>query len=136
MLLEVLDRLSEEHRELLPLLVAVQRAAESGDAAALAAKLAGAQAALTGELDAHIVLEDDIAFPAIAEALGDGIVTPFRAEHVEIRELRDQVLANAAEGRVSVARALQLCDLITAHMEREEAMLFPSAREALAGGRA
>lgn len=125
--IDVFTRLSEEHETLLPLLLDIQEAAEAGDMPALVEKLAAGRTALTTELDAHMALEDDVAFASITESLGPEMVLPFRAEHDEIRSLRDRVLAGSNGGRVSPNLCLQLCDLIQGHMQREDVMLFPSA---------
>jgi iron-sulfur cluster repair protein YtfE (RIC family) len=128
---DVLTRLSDEHDTLLPIIVEIQAAAEVQDKAVLIAKLVAGRAALTGELDEHITLEEDVAFPIIGQAVGEEIVTPFRTEHTEIRGLRDAILAQADSGSAPFNLCLQLCDLIQSHMQREDMMLFPSARDAL-----
>ena len=127
----VLARLSDEHDTLLPLIVEIQAAAEAGDETALFDELVSGRAALTQELDAHITLEEDVAFSLIGEVIGEEIVTPFRAEHTEIRTLRDEVLSQADARIAPFNLCLQLCDLIQVHMQREDMMLFPSAREVL-----
>ena len=127
----VLTRLSDEHDTLLPLIVEIQAAAEAQDKTALLAKLVTGRAALTHELDAHIALEEDVAFSIIGQAIGEAVVTPFRTEHNEIRALRDEVLTQADSGNAPFNLCLQLCDLIQAHMQREDMMLFPSARDAV-----
>ncbi len=127
----VLTRLSDEHDTLLPLIVEIQAAAEAQDKTALIEQLITGRAALTHELDAHITLEEDVAFSIIGQAIGEEIITPFRDEHTEIRALRDKILAQADAGVAPFSLSLQLCDLIQAHMQREDMMLFPSAREAL-----
>ncbi len=127
----VLARLSDEHDTLLPIIVEIQAAAEAGDATALLDELISGRAALTQELDAHITLEEDVAFSLIGQAIGEEIVTPFRAEHTEILALRDEVLSQADSEIAPFNLCLQLCDLIQAHMQREDMMLFPSAREVL-----
>ena len=95
--MDVLTRLSHEHEELLPIIVGIQEAAEVGDDAALVARLKAGQTALTGELDAHIALEEDGAFTLIEKALDEELVASFRTEHAEIRTLRDDVVAGAYE---------------------------------------
>ena len=97
----------------------------------LLAKLLAGRAALTEELDAHIAFEEDVAFSIIEQAIGEEIVSPFRTEHTEIRELRDAVLAQADSGSAPFDLCLQLCDVIQAHMQREDSMLFPSAQDAM-----
>lgn len=128
---DVFTTLSQEHEALLPLLLDIQSAAEAADIPALVEKLIAGHQALTAELDVHIALEDDGAFVTVEEALGKEVVLPFRAEHSEIRALRDQMLAGADAGRVSIDLCLQFCDLLQDHMQREDAMLFPSAYNAL-----
>ncbi len=111
----VLTRLSDEHDTLLPLIVEIQAAAEAQDKTALLAKLVTGRAALTLELDAHIALEEDIAFSIIGQAIGEEIITPFRTEHTEIRALRNEVIAQADSGKVPFDLSLQLCDVTTPH---------------------
>ncbi len=132
--INVLDKLSSEHDNLLPLIAEIQAAAEAQDATALFDELATGRAALTQELDEHIRLEEDVAFSLIEQSVGEEIVTPFRSEHTEIRSLRDEVLSQADAGVASFNLCLQLCDLIQSHMQREDMMLFPSARDALETG--
>ncbi len=131
--IDVFTTLSQEHETLLPLILDIQSAAEAADIPALVEKLIAGRQALTTELDTHIALEDDVAFATVEEALGKEIVLPFRSEHSEIRALRDKVIAGADAGRVSIDLCLQFCDLIQVHMQREDAMLFPSALTALPG---
>jgi hemerythrin-like domain-containing protein len=132
--IDVFTTLSQEHEALLPLILDIQSAAEAADIPALVEKLIAGRQALTIELDAHIALEDDGAFISIEEALGKEVVLPFRAEHSEIRALRDRILAEIDAGCVSIDLCLQFCDLLQAHMQREDAMLFPSTRTALVPG--
>jgi hemerythrin-like domain-containing protein len=127
----VFSKLTEEHDVLLPIIVELQAAAEAQDSVALFDELIKGRVALTQELDAHITLEEDSAFSLIEQSVGEEIVTPFRTEHTEIRSLRDEVLSQSDAGVAPFNLCLQLCDLIQAHMQREDMMLFPSAREAL-----
>lgn len=129
----VLARLSDEHDTLLPIVVELQAAAEAQDEVALFDELTTGRAALTQELDAHITLEEDVAFSLIEQSVGEEIITPFRTEHTEIRALRDEILSQADAGIAEFNLCLQLCDLIQAHMQREDMMLFPSVLNALDG---
>ena len=128
---DVLLRLSDEHDTLLPIIVEIQAAAEARDASALFEEIASGRSAPTQELDAHITLEEDVAFSFIEQSVGEDIVTPFRTEHTEIRMLRDEVLSQVDSGVAPFNLCLQLCDLIQSHMQREDMMLFPSAKEVL-----
>jgi iron-sulfur cluster repair protein YtfE (RIC family) len=109
----------------------MQQAAEIKDRAALKVYLIAAWDALTKELDAHMALEEEEAFPSIGRVLGETFLEPFQEEHREIRALRDLLLASVADGEAPADLCLILCDLIEAHMQREELALFPSACEAL-----
>lgn len=128
--MDVITRLSDEHDALRAHLEQIQAAAESGDADALCASLDAARAALTDELDTHIAVEEAEVFASTAESLGEGLLQPFYEEHVEIRQARDQIYAQLARGAAPFDASLRLCELVLAHQQREDLMLFPSAREA------
>ncbi len=131
--MDTLDRLSREHEDLRALLAPVESAAEARDAAALAASLESARGALTNELDAHIVTEETDVFTPVSTHLGEDLVAVFYEEHEEIRATRDDVFARLERGEAPYGPSLRLCELILAHQQREDLMLFPSAREALGG---
>ncbi len=128
--MDIFARLADEHNTLYPLIVSLQAVAEAGDHTALLERLIAGRAELTSGLDAHIALEEDVAFALIEEAVGEELITPFRAEHIEIRSLRDEVLRDVDANSIPVGPCLQLCDLLQQHMQREDAMLFPSAYNA------
>jgi hemerythrin-like domain-containing protein len=130
--MDVLTQLSDEHERLRAHLERVQAAAEARDGEALRVTLQAASAALTDELDNHIAVEEAEVFAAIAEALGEGLLEPFREEHVEVRVLRDEVFAAMERGEAPHEGALALCELIQNHQQREDLLLFPGARTALA----
>lgn len=129
--MDVLTQLSHEHDDLRALLAPIESAAEARDAAALTASLSAARLALTDDLDAHIAIEEASVFSAIAERLGDGLVATFFDEHAEIKGIRDAIYARLARGEAPFESSLRLCELIQEHQEREDLMLFPSAREML-----
>jgi iron-sulfur cluster repair protein YtfE (RIC family) len=132
--MDLVTQLSNEHRDLLAVITHLQAAADAGDASALARRLIDAQDTLTNELDAHIALEESIVFPAVSGAHGEDLIAVFRDEHREIRALRDQALARAGAGNAPADLVQRLCDLVVAHQQREDLMLFPSARDALDAG--
>lgn len=129
--MDLLTQLTDEHRDLLAHINALQTAASQRDPEALAISLASARPALAAALDEHIALEEARVFPAVATTIGEGLVDPFIAEHQEIRALRDEVFAQAEAGAISPSLCLRLCELILEHQQREDLMLFPSARTAL-----
>ena len=130
--MDVLTRLSDEHEQLGAHLKRIESAAEAEDDEALLAAVRAAAVALAGGLDAHIALEEREVFAAVGEALGEGLVTPFREEHVAIRAARDDVLGAVDSGIAPHTAALTLCELILDHQQREDLVLFPSARAARA----
>ena len=125
-------QLTEEHSTLLPLISQLQQAAESGDKERLRMLVAAQRAKLKEQLDAHIVLEEEVAFPTMMIPLGQELLSPFQEEHREIRALRDELLTEAAAGNVSTSLCLVFCDLLTGHMLREDLMLFPGITAVLA----
>jgi hemerythrin-like domain-containing protein len=127
----VFTYLLDEHRSLLPVLAALEQAAEAKDRNALKAHFIVAWPALTKELEAQMTLEEEVAFPRISRMMGENFLKPFREEHREIRALRDLLLEQAAAGKVPVDLCLILCELIVAHIQREDLTLLPSACEVL-----
>lgn len=130
----LLDRLSEEHKDLLP---CAERMAElaSANSPELWAAVGEYAAKLGAPLEHHIADEDDVLFPAYARETGDEtMVGQFRDEHREILKLRDELLA-IHRLRKDLPRlgsvAARLADLLHSHMTREDMALFPSARQAL-----
>ena len=117
----------------------IQRTAEARDIPALLKNLANGREALTTELDAHIALEEDDAFALIEQVVGKEFVAPFRAERQGNAHSAGQACWRVRPAGAYRRRwehtadlCLELCDLIHEHMQREDAMLFPSARDALA----
>ncbi|MFZ6746180.1 hemerythrin domain-containing protein [Undibacterium sp. JH2W] len=83
----------------------------------------------SAQLDSHFTLEEDKLFPALEKATGmlHGPTVVMRAEHVEIRSLRDE--ANAAIEAGQADQALAVLDtlnvLIQQHNIKEENILYP-----------
>lgn len=127
----VLTQLSQEHKDLRVHMENIWCAVEARDAVALAESMEGARTLLTDELDAHIIMEEAEVFAVVSDTLGEGLVAAFYEEHVEIRSLRDEVFEHLARGEAPYEQCLRLAELILAHQEREDLMLFPSAQEAV-----
>ncbi len=129
----LLDQLSAEHAELLPCTdKLLDLSASSGPE--LGELITSCAIKLQAPLDAHIVQEDDVLFPAYANVSGgEGLVAQFRAEDRDIIGLRDDLLAAWRDGDQSRLGPLtaQLAALLGDHMRREDMMLFPSARDVL-----
>lgn len=130
---QIMDELSAEHAGLLPRLAELAALADTGGPA-LAAAVGALADELETALERHIAQEDDVLFPALACALDDaGMVQHFVDEHREILHLRDALLAAHRGGDDTAMRhaAADLAALMTAHMTREDMMLFPTARDRL-----
>lgn len=129
----LIDQLSAEHAELLPCTDKLLDSSASRGPE-LSELIATCAARLQAPLDAHIAQEDEILFPAYANASGgEGLVAQFRTEHRDIVALRDQLLAawrDGDDGKLGGIVAA-FAELLGDHMRREDMMLFPSARAAL-----
>ena len=119
--------LASEHVAVRALLEELARAEGRGDREGASAVLSASGELLGAGLDAHIGLEDDVLFPAIAEGLGAAMVDSFRAEHREIERLRDAVVLAARRGDLDGAPLEELCERLGGHMQREDELLFPAA---------
>lgn len=81
------------------------------------------------QLNSHFAVEEDKLFPALEKATGmlHGPTVVMRAEHIEIRNLRDE--ANAAIEAGQADQALAVLDtlnvLIQQHNIKEENILYP-----------
>ena len=130
-LLNLIDQLEQEHRQMRDALARLGEVPADADLATVVATLHDLAPVLVARLDEHSAVEDTTLFPALAEAVG-AAVDVFRAEHVDIRSWRDQLYGSPSV--VDRLRAgAELRELLEAHMDREDAMLFPSARDVLGG---
>jgi hemerythrin-like domain-containing protein len=129
---EIVGELAREHEELRALLQPIQQAAEARDAAALALALEAGRGGLGASLDSHITKEEASVFATAEESLGVGVVGPFRSEHRMIEALRDVVLGWSGATDPPYAQSLELCERMLEHQQREDIMLFPAVRGALA----
>lgn len=81
------------------------------------------------QLNQHFMLEEERLFPAFEKATGmrDGPTTVMRAEHIDIRALRDELATALQAGEVTVALAVidTLNVLIQQHNVKEENILYP-----------
>ncbi len=122
---QAMKKLVLQHTECDEQLNRCEAALHKGDMAA-----AGRNFRLFGEhLNSHFALEEDRLFPALEKATGmlHGPTVVMRAEHAEIRNLRDE--ASAAIEAGSAAQALAVLDtlnvLIQQHNVKEENILYP-----------
>jgi hemerythrin-like domain-containing protein len=132
---DLLTRFAEEHRATLRALERLEAAAEAlaqGDAPASALRAVGEVCAhLTSAVRRHYDNEERALFGQIAE---EAPVTPFVDEHRTLRRLEAELEAalNGPTPDQDVPPVAQsLVALLRAHIEREDQILFPMAREIL-----
>lgn len=132
-----LTRFETEHQEALDMLDRLEAAAtalarDAADGRPLATARA-AHAFLSSAVRAHNENEERALFPSLDAHL----TAPFIEEHVRLRALEAE-LATALEAPDAARRvpgiAHELVALLRSHIEREDHMLFPHAREVLGHG--
>jgi hemerythrin superfamily protein len=80
------------------------------------------------ELDIHMQIEDEIFYPAFAQATGDtALVQESDREHRLTRELMAKVQAGRAE---DAKLMLEMEDVVLDHVNDEREKMFPEARKA------
>lgn len=130
-LLALIETLEKEHSEVRDALDRIDSAVDAEDSDSLRQALSAGAPVLGEGLDSHSAAEDDRLFPALSEAMGEGIVGAFVGEHDEIRSLRDQVYESIDRGKADFGKSGEFSELLRSHIDREEAMLFPSAKDIL-----
>ena len=130
-LLALICTLEEEHVEVKDALDRIDKAVDTDDPSALKDALDRGVPVLTEGLDGHSAAEDDSLYPAIADALGQGLVDAFVDEHDRIRSLRNQIYAAVKSSKADFSASVEFSELLRSHIDREEMMLFPSARDLL-----
>ena len=121
---DALALLRGDHRRIEALLGQCLQSAEPG--AAVAADRSGVLARLSTQLSAHMKIEQELFYPALAGAPKIG--RPAVAEHAEI-EARLKTLATLdLNGEDFAERLASLAELVRDHFEHEEAELFSAAK--------
>jgi iron-sulfur cluster repair protein YtfE (RIC family) len=117
-----------DHRRLDGILADAKRRLVAGDLARARVRFAEFRSGL----EHHILVEEEIVFPAFEALCGPAAGEPtrvMRAEHVEIRRLMAEVAASLERGSVD-GRTTPLAALtarIYAHNGKEERILYPAA---------
>ncbi len=130
-----LRRFEAEHREVLGALARLEAAVlalEAGETPeAQLTTVREVRGILTAKVRQHNRDEERALFPLLE---GMAPCAPFEAEHHELRELEEE-LERALDGPAPAERmivpALGIVDLLRAHIERENEVLFPMARALL-----
>lgn len=132
---DVLVRFSMEHEQALAALDRLERAATALDhgnpAEPHLRTVREVRETLTTTVCQHNENEERVLFPLLGE---DAPCTPFCQEHQVLRELEqrlDAALEGPAPERDIPTVAHALVDLLRAHIQREDEVLFPLARQLL-----
>lgn len=123
-----LQPLSREHHTALSLARACERAAQSGDAAQIAATSRRVVMAFPAELDPHFQVEETALLPRLQHAGSETLVRRTLDDHARLRALRDRV------GREDAAALAEFGALLAAHVRFEERELFPAIERQLESG--
>jgi hemerythrin-like domain-containing protein len=129
-----LVRFQAEHQEALMVLGRLEGAAlalrRATDAAANLAPVLEAHAFLSTAVRAHNDNEERALFPLLGD---DAPTAVFIEEHRELRVLEAELarVARAGDVRRTADVALEVVELLRAHIAREDDVLFPMARERL-----
>ena len=131
-LVALMDQFEREHVEVREALAKIGVGVDARDSAAVMSALASSSGVLQSGLDDHSSAEDKVLFPGIISDLGEGMVGLFVEEHVRILALRNQIYSNMEKGVADFQGCGDFSELLTSHIDREDAMLFPAARGVLA----
>ena len=130
-----LERFQAEHRQVLDALQRLEQAAlaiESGAARGPELDtIREVHAILTTTVRAHNENEEAALFPLLADLAPSAV---FVQEHHELRALEQRLgreLEDEQSEQAVVATALAIVELLRSHIAREDAVLFPMARELL-----
>lgn len=122
---QAMKKLVLQHTECDEQLNRCEAALHKGDMAAAARNFS----LFSQQLNSHFAIEEDKLFPALEKATGmlHGPTVVMRAEHVEIRSLRDEAGAAIEAGQAEQALAVldTLNVLIQQHNIKEENILYP-----------
>jgi len=130
-LVALIDQFEREHIEVREALARIDIGVGVRDSAAVISALASSSGVLVSGLDGHSSAEDKVLFPGIVSDLGEGMIEVFVEEHVRILALRNQIYLSMEKGVADFTGCVDFSELLTSHIDREDAMLFPAARDIL-----
>lgn len=86
-------------------------------------------AEICSELEVHMVLEEEIFYPAVREAIGDDdLMHEATVEHMSAKDLIAQLRGMSAEDDLYDAKVTVLGEYIKHHVKEEHSEMFPQAR--------
>jgi len=127
-----IELLGRQHQEVLARLAAVER---GFSACGTNGELSDFVSYLEREVAEHFTLEEEALFPVLARHLGltQGPLAVMTAEHATFRELMHRLSASVRSGDAEQqrTRALDVVELLRAHIAKEDNVLFPMALRVL-----
>ncbi len=127
------EPLHQHHKHCDDLFATAEELAHAGDWS----RCAEASKAFLCELEAHFCTEEQVLFPAFADATGmsGGPVQVMRMEHAQMRELMAQMAAalKGLDGEAFAGVADTLLIMMQQHNMKEENILYPMCNNSLAG---
>ena len=124
---DALQVLTEDHANVKKLFQRYESAKESAstvDKAALAEEICA-------ELTAHATAEEEIFYPAVREALGNGeLLDEAEVEHASAKELIAEIVGSHPDDALYDAKVKVLGEYIDHHVKEEEGEMFPKLRKA------
>lgn len=121
------DLLKEDHRKVRQLFLAYQRLDD--DAAARASLFES----IHQELTLHARIEEEIFYPAVAEAVEDedtaDLIEDAREAHEEAKTLLEEMTGLSPDAEGFEAKMTALREIVERHAEEEEKELFPCFQE-------
>lgn len=117
-----IDLLEADHREVEGLFKKFEGASGDAEKRALAIGICTA-------LKVHARLEEDLFYPAAAEAVEADLLQEAQVEHASAKDLISQIEMGAPGEALFDARVKVLSEYVAHHVEEEEGELFPRCRK-------
>ena len=115
--------LTKQHQEVRAIFKQLEKG--NGQSRALLAKLAT-------NLAAHMVIEQELFYPAVLKVKEDLILESYE-EHEVARFALERLLKTPVSDRTFMAKVITLKEIIEHHVEEEEEDIFPASEKALGG---
>ena len=134
--MNILEDLMNEHRTVLGRLNLLEEVEADDDPAWAQETVRGVAEFLEQDLELHLQKEEKLLFPALAQRIGeDGPIRVMLAEHVEMRAGTKELGRLGGQSRLAesdLAVVGDFVDLVRAHIDKEDHILFPIAQRELA----
>ena len=124
----IIERLHQDHEKVEQLF---EKLLDTGDGAEKSRRQLCEQ--LAEELKAHSEFEEEVFYPAVRDAGGkaDDEVDEALEEHEEVKQMLDQIESLDPTSEEFLDLVMELRDAVQEHVRREEAEIFPMAKDAI-----